>query len=245
MLRKKLAAIIVAAVLTLYSSNAFAIFADRELIRVVYDGMFEHATDLGTIDTISTRTLQPITIPASNNPAYLYATYFAYDRNTRELWVSGSTISSFTWPEGTLAAGRVDNYAPVVNIPSTRISTNISYLYQYYNSLTPDENGVVTTSQSDPHSYSRLLNSPIGSMNYVIRNNSSWANVSLASLADGTANSVTQGLYYINDVGYAGIGVKVADITTYVTPIPPAFLLMGSGIVGLFGMRKKLQQQVA
>jgi hypothetical protein len=35
------------------------------------------------------------------------------------------------------------------------------------------------------------------------------------------------------------------DINSLVTPIPPAFLLMGSGIVGLFGIRKRLQQLVA
>jgi hypothetical protein len=44
----------------------------------------------------------------------------------------------------------------------------------------------------------------------------------------------------------SGVNAKLDVTYDYTpTPIPPAFLLMGSGIVGLFGMRKRLQQQVA
>jgi hypothetical protein len=53
-----------------------------------------------------------------------------------------------------------------------------------------------------------------------------------------------KGTWFIGNIDQSfNINGSVNSVTT--TPIPPAFLLMGSGIVGLFGMRKKLQQQVA
>ena len=73
------------------------------------------------------------------------------------------------------------------------------------------------------------------------------ASVNLAPLANGTAASVTQTLYYINDAttdGTPGIAkatiITSSDTTVITTPIPPAFLLMSSGLVGLFGLRRKL-----
>ena len=70
----------------------------------------------------------------------------------------------------------------------------------------------------------------------------------LASLANGTATQVSQTLYYINDAntdGTSGIGkatiiTSTGDTVIMPTPIPPAFLLMSSGLLGLFGLRRKL-----
>ena len=70
---------------------------------------------------------------------------------------------------------------------------------------------------------------------------------SLASLANGGTSSVSQTLYYINDANSAGVsGIGKATITTSATttqilptPLPPAFLLMGSGLFGLAGMRRR------
>lgn len=73
------------------------------------------------------------------------------------------------------------------------------------------------------------------------------ASANLAPLANGTATSVTQTLYYINDAntdGTPGIAkatiITSTDTTVITTPIPPAFLLMSSGLVGLFGFRRRL-----
>lgn len=70
---------------------------------------------------------------------------------------------------------------------------------------------------------------------------------SLASLAGSTPDQVSQTLYYINDAntdGTPGIGkatIITSNTNTVVlpTPIPPAFLLMGSGLLGLFGLHNK------
>jgi hypothetical protein len=70
---------------------------------------------------------------------------------------------------------------------------------------------------------------------------------SLASLAGSTPAQVSQTLYYINDanaVGTSGIGKATiitsnTDTVVLPTPIPPAFLLMGSGLLGMRGLRRK------
>jgi FtsH-binding integral membrane protein len=78
------------------------------------------------------------------------------------------------------------------------------------------------------------------------------AETSLASLVGATSGSVTQNLYFWANA-YAAvpadtIGVLAATITTSyngtsvvtaATPIPPAFFLMGSGLLGMFGLRRK------
>jgi hypothetical protein len=72
---------------------------------------------------------------------------------------------------------------------------------------------------------------------------------SLASLSNGSASSVSQTLYYINDANTDGVsGIGRATITTSATtatplispvPLPPAFLLLGSGLFGLAGVRRR------
>jgi len=70
----------------------------------------------------------------------------------------------------------------------------------------------------------------------------------LASLANSSSpTQVSQTLYYINDanadgtpgIGKATIITSNTDTVVMPTPIPPAFLLMGSGLLGLFGVRRK------
>ena len=70
---------------------------------------------------------------------------------------------------------------------------------------------------------------------------------SLASLTNSSASPVSQTLYYINDAnsdGVAGIGratITTSATTTQIlpTPLPAAFLLLGSGLFGLAGMRRR------
>lgn len=71
----------------------------------------------------------------------------------------------------------------------------------------------------------------------------------LAALVTGTATSVTQNLYHFTSANVAG---SVADFngvtittsadgssTVTATPIPAAFYLMGSGLMGLVGLRRR------
>ncbi len=70
---------------------------------------------------------------------------------------------------------------------------------------------------------------------------------SLTSLTGNTRAQVSQTLYYINDAnadGTSGIGKATiitsnSDAVVMPTPIPPAFLLLGSGLLGMIGLRRK------
>ena len=70
---------------------------------------------------------------------------------------------------------------------------------------------------------------------------------SLAALSNGSATSVSQTLYYINDANSDGVsGIGKATITTSATttqilptPLPSAFLLLGSGLIGFAGGRRR------
>jgi hypothetical protein len=243
MLKKKIVMLIAAAMMTLSASSAFAAFADMELIRVVYErttGTTEQVTDLGTISSnlTGTHTYAGATLTA-NNSANLFATYFAVNKNTGDMWVSGSSDTTI---------------APVaVGTPGfTSFKNGVGGVYLTYNAATPDANGVRTGLQSAPNSFKTKLDANQGAfgnaVNIATRVNSE---ISLASLVGAASGSVTQNLYFLNGNAAGSVGQLVASITTSAngsttvaaptatTPIPPAFFLMGSGLLGMFGLRRK------
>ncbi len=251
MLKKKIAIVLAAAMMTLSASSAFAAFADIDLVRVVYErtsGTTELVSNLGNAATIAGKKTSTATtvgtggtfagsLPGTvTTPANLFVAYFAIDKTTNELWVSGSTDIT----KAPVAVGSM-------GFTSTKSGwTNIQ---SYYNTLTPDANGVYTGSQGNPNSYRLKQTANQGAMgngiNIATRVNTE---ASLASLVNGTATSVSQNLYYFANANVAGSkGVAVATITTSsngattvtTTPIPAAFYLMGSGLMGLVGLRRR------
>lgn len=241
MLKKKIATVLAAAAMTLTASSAFAAFADLDLIRVVYErttGTTELGTDLGVVKnadgSIKTGTYAG-SLPTVSTANNLYAAYFALDRTTGELWVSGSS-------DITKAPVAVGSKGFTSTLSGT---TN---LYSYYNLLTPDANGVVTAAKSDSRSYTTKLSASQGALanaiNIATRVNTE---AKLASLVTGSATSVTQNLYYFANAKVANSkGVAVATITTFddghtvvATPIPAAAYLLGSGLMGLVGLRRR------
>ncbi|HIJ88656.1 MAG TPA: hypothetical protein HPP97_13420 [Desulfuromonadales bacterium] len=201
-MKKQLTALIAAALLTLSANSSFAAisFADSTLFRVIYDSTgIQQLANLGSVNSLlsgGTSTITPGTFSAVN-PAALSVSYFALDRATAALWVSGiaaptATAGGFT---GLTNASGVDNN--IVQMLATAVSGST------------------------------------GS--------------SLASLANGSASSVSQTLYYINDANSAGVaGIGKATITTSATttqivptPLPSAILLLGSGLLGLAGGRRR------
>jgi hypothetical protein len=232
MLRKKLAILAAAAMMTLTASSAFAAFADSHLIRVYYDRAgVEIATDLGLISSI-------LAAPSTNvTGAFGTATnavYFAFDRANNNLWASNSTTTA------PLIIGGANG---VINI-----SSGTTTVYSNYNT----QGGTNYSGLASAiNSYKNKLSATQGWLGNTITGVTARAatELSLATLATNN----TQTLYFWADAKAATTagktGVAVAQIITnadgsstinaVATPIPAAIYLMGSGLLGLVGLRRR------
>ena len=242
MFKKKIAILVAAALMSLSASSAFAAFADLELIRVVYErttGTAEYVTDLGNINSIiagPTKTFAGTALTAGT-AANLYVAYFAIDRATNNVWASGGAT------------------APVMTggVALNTVKNGTTAVYNYYNTLAVDANGVATGVISDLNSYKSKLSANQGRLATAL-NAASNIEGSLASLVGATSGSFTQNLYYWSNASVAGAGQMVAGLTIdtnangsttittapiTATPIPAAFYLMGSGLMGLVGLRRR------
>lgn len=233
---KKLATLLAAAAfMAVTAGNALAYFEDLSLVRVVYDSSSatgkEIAYDLGNINTYlagGSFTTDAITtdfngVALSN----LRVAYYAYDSSTSSIWLSaGDTTpsvyaSAFSNVQGAAIMGALNPYMSNVN-------------------------GKAETTANDPNSYVALFNAEgnqPGTMAGAFGSN--IGETSLANLASG----VTQKLYFFADADNGATGELVLNFTTTDTgttmtsaapvPIPPSFLLMGSGLLGMVGIRRK------
>jgi hypothetical protein len=235
MFKKKLAILAAAAMLTLSASSAFAAFGNLELVRVTFNqtgGTTEIATDLGNVSTV----LAGGTFGAGANAftaqaggtsfSNLNSVYFAVNTTTKELWITGVNPSIFAGKSATI----------------TSLTTSI---FNYYNTFGTT---TVLADASNPSSYRVKADSTnqFGQFGTAITAAARpYTEANLAALATG--GSVTQDIYYFASYAAAGAGVKVGSITTNAngsstvtaTPIPAAFYLMGSGLLGLVGLRRR------
>jgi len=240
MFRKKLAVLVAAALMSLTASSAFAAFADLELIRVYYDRAGnEVATDLGKVKDILAA---PSTTFAGSFGGLStgYAVYFALDRTTgmNDLWATGSTTTASTIVGTSLGL--------------TALKSGTTNMYSLYNT----QGGTnYTGSASLTSSYMSKLSATQGSLaNAIAPISRPYTEASLASLISTGTGSVTQAFYFwdnaLTTVAAQKLGVNVATIitnadgsttvnSTVATPIPAAFYLMGSGLLGLVGMRRR------
>ena len=238
MLGRKLITFIAAAMITLSSSSAFAAFADMELIRVYYDrNGSEIASDLGNMSSIlasrSTFNGSFDYLDLSSS----YVVYFGLDRSMNHIWASGSTETPSVIIGGTTMLS---------------LKSGADRVYSNYNAIAQD-GSTATGLASATNSYKNRLSASQGFLGNTI-NLTTRMNTE-ASLANIIDSPVTQTLYYWANGSTTNpsekTGIAVATITTNAdgsttliptsaTPIPPAFLLMGSGLVGLVGFRRKL-----
>lgn len=237
MLKKKIVMLIAAALMTLSASSAFATFGDLELIRVTYDRAgAEYATDLGNIKTLLAA---PSTTIAGSftgiNGAASYVTYFALDRANNDLWaVNSNTVAPLVIGGSTGLTSISSGTTPMYTLYNTQGGTNYAGLASatnsYKNKLSPTQGWLGNTITGVAARQATEL--------------------SLATLATNN----TQTLYFWDNAKAltadvtGRTGVAVASIVTNAdgsstintpTPIPPAFFLMGSGLLGMFGLRRK------
>jgi hypothetical protein len=225
MFRKKLAALVAAALMTLTASSAFAAFTNGELLMIVHDFAqnTEIVTDTGILAKNFSGSLTTTTDAANSG---LNVTYFAVDTTTSSVWFTNSGTPTLVGRKGTNLTGSAT-------------------IYSYYASLAAT-NGTVIADAKDPNSYSVKLDSGttnVGSVASLV--GSAFVgntNASLAALASG--GTVTQSLFKV--ASYAGtsapaytVAGTVTTAATSATPIPAAFYLMGSGLLGLVGLRRR------
>jgi hypothetical protein len=246
-MKKKLVSILAAALFTMgMASQAMAFFDNGDLIQVVYNtaGGNEVATDLGTISgstftsngnsmsflgggTISGTSVSGGSTFAGVQLSKLNVIYLAMDTN------NGSNPIYFSSNSAT---------APVYQNGGQWGNAN-SLLQSLYNGIGTQQ---VTVSTLNANSYANNFGSTPGDLGGLLTAPS--AEATLTALAGG--GTITQKLYYFADTVNGGTAQNLAlNVTTLSdgtftaadasTPIPPSFLLMGSGLLGMVGIRRK------
>jgi hypothetical protein len=242
---KKIVMLLVVAVMMLgVAGNAMADFGTGELIRVVYQmsGSVEELTDLGAFNNTIAGTSYNVTSNAfavsdfaGSNFADLQVAYFVWgaNSNTAPTWVSGAlgqnqangSRQGTSWNSNALS---VAGYGASKSGGTGKAIGNKSDLTSYYTKMDKGGNGV-------------------GAWGAFITLGGGEAN--LAAL--GTTGYVDQSIFYYSNVNTQGNGQIVATVRTMAdgttqinpnaptTPIPAAVYLLGSGLLGLVGIRRK------
>jgi hypothetical protein len=250
---KKIIMFLMVAVLMLgISGQAMAAFQDGDLVRVVFSdqGVYETATDLGAITNLTANTGANVVystdkfslaaLGGNATAANSYVVYYSVAASPNRAWVSGSTSLTTMTGVGSAYSGFAGG------------AHSAAGLYQVQGGGATQ----VTVQMSDPASFwTQLTNSGLGIGNmkgYVVAS-SGLATASLADLT--TVGYVDQKLFYFATASGIGnrTGVQVATIRTYAdghtelnpaattaTPIPAAVYLLGSGLLGLVGIRRKM-----
>jgi hypothetical protein len=254
-MKRILMLMMVALVMFGVSGQAMASFNDGDLLRVVYQGAGagqEYVTDLGAFSTLTS----PIT---SNNPltgqdtfslssvgagswSNVQVAYFIVD-------LAGNGGTGAVWTSGGVNGG-YHNSGALASFTGAGAVT--------YNSWQTNSGGANSLAQSQSvfGSYWNWLNNAqsgapdIGGMGSYLLTPASSAEANLANLA--TTGYVDQVLYYYgsNPDGTAR-GTALGTIRTMLngtgstqllasTPIPAAAYLFGSGLLGMFGLRRKM-----
>lgn len=224
------------------SGQAMANFGEGDLIRAVYQsgGSYEVDTDLGAFAPTTAYTGP--TIKFTSNPfpiagsgvfsnaswSNLQVAYFVYG-GTSAAWTSGPKSGQSS-----------------ANVSGTQTTNSATTMLNAFKSL--GASGQAELLMADTGSY--VTNMDNGGKNpgsfggFIPAGNGEQ---NLAALS--SQSYVDSYLYYYADPSTAAAGVQVADIRTFAdgtsevvgaVPVPPSVLLMGSGLIGLLRMRRKI-----
>jgi len=252
--------LLVVAVLMLgVSGQAMAYFTDGDLIRVVYSTRngtgYEYATDLGSLSALGLSstggayTGGPQTISTSNfgilpgqtTFSNMYVTYFiadaALNSGNGAAWTSGHmTNSGYFLPNGAAS------FFTATEVPMA--------LWNSVGTISTQNAQIESTGSSfwvNAESSGATLATYLGFLD----NTKQLSEENLTPL-NTTGGTVDQLLYYYgSNLNAGGRGTAVAEIVTNAngsttiegvaaTPIPAAVYLFGSGLLGMFGLRRKM-----
>ena len=240
---KKITMLIAAALMTLSASSAFAAFGDYDLIRVISDkttgSTLEIATDLGNVTTLAGQTNVKV---GSVADAF---TNFTQGHALTNLSVNYYAVQGDSFTGSLYIGTSASNPVAAGSYGTPELMSGIN---SYYAGLTLASGSTSTVIGNN------TTNGSFGSLGDLTSYNGFAAfgntNLSLANLT--AANPVKASVYLFGDIMNGGDGSKVLDRTTNLdgsttinaaatpTPIPAAAWLLGSGLMGLFGIRRKI-----
>jgi hypothetical protein len=223
---KKLKGILLVALLVFAAAGqAMAYFEEGHLYQVVYStvGTEEVATDMGLLGDLSAglNVFTNVDIGDFGSATYadLYVAYWAFNQADEDIWASGPTSG--------LTSGARKGSSTLGAMTGVK---------SYYSSFGTQK---VLADQGNPQSYISLLNKS-GLTTGQLAGFLSSGNVeeSLGALA-ATGGFVDQILYLFDSPNSAAAGLDT-DITLRTqVPVPATLLLLISGLLGVFGIRRK------
>ena len=260
-MKRKMVALLAAALMTIsFAGTALASFGNGELIRVVYDtvGTKEYATDLGNWATITGLAATGNQTVGGGTDAITLAN-FGGTTTWSNLVVGYFLVDSTVGANQTAVAGDAGGLNSGTR-KFTGFSANAAQASTTYTvNAAAGANSVTLADKTAVNSYYTKLDSA----GVTVGGYGSWVTVanpggtkSLAALA--TTGFVEQTIYSWTGVNLASSGVlpgtaaftlqTMADGSTILNagaaaapvPVPPAFFLMGSGLLGIFGVRRKM-----
>lgn len=257
-MKKKMIALLAGALMMLSASSAFAfVSANLELYRVVYDGTtgstFETMTDLGSLLSIQAKAAG--TLLDSGTSAFInsagYSTsstgnyriaYFAIDQTNSSMYMSqtGEAAAPTVMTSKFASAG-------------SPLKSAVTFNYAKTTGVTKDASGMTATYTTGTGNVNSFRSKEGGTLNaytfgqYFLPADGLKAspNLSNVSLTDLTTIYLFSGDYGATGVAQFKLTTDVVHGTTNfagnvaTTPIPAAIYLMGSGLLGMFGLRRK------
>jgi len=223
-----------------------AYFADGDLIQVVYQngGTSEVATDLGAFSPTTAYTGNTVNLTSNPIPftgTGAFAGVSASSLDVAYYITTGGSAPTNIWISGPQAG----------QTALSRQNAAIQTLPTINNNYASVGTAQVTLLQSNPLSYYAVEDkggTTPGGFDGFINNPAMYGEQNLGNLS--TLGYVDSYLYYYSAPKNGGNGVQVATIRTFAdgtseilggapTPIPASILLLGSGLAGLVGIRRK------
>jgi hypothetical protein len=252
---KKLLGLIVAAMLLCgFAGQAGATnFAKGDLIRVIYGGgnTVEYATDLGSLTSLenkaNTQTAgDTFTAYAGTGFGTMNVAYYVWNATS----YIGSPVSSTTPPGTTQATWGASVYGNMSALSTeyknsfisgstiTASVSNVSGVGDYASSYV----ALMNVGGSQPGTYGAYLTSGTGETSLATLASGGSVDVNLyafASTTQGAGTLLTNTDGTIFDIRTLANGSTQIIETAAPVPIPPSMLLLGTGLLGLIGLRRK------